>query len=100
MHVGRRYKRTVGAAIPIGDFSYAIDYADCRIRTVMRKLDLPSVVVSLIDDQTIVWDRAYGVADLATNGTRPSQRPAERTVDVDLSILRTYVGKSVVVGVQ
>jgi CubicO group peptidase (beta-lactamase class C family) len=52
--------------IPLGDYTQAIDYADRRVRSAMRDLDLPSVSVALIDDQAVVWHESYGVADLAT----------------------------------
>ena len=51
--------------IPVGDFSPVIEYTDRLIRRHMSILDIPSVVVSLIDDQRVIWHQAHGVADLA-----------------------------------
>ena len=52
--------------IPIGDYTYAIEYADRVIRRSMRTLDIPGAAVALIDDQRVIWDYAYGVADTET----------------------------------
>lgn len=53
-------------SIPLGDYSYAIEHTDRLVRRTMRKLDIPGVAVALIDDQEVVWDQAYGVANLET----------------------------------
>lgn len=50
--------------IPLGDYSYAIEYVDYQINRLMKKYDLPSVVVALIDDQNVVYEEAYGLANL------------------------------------
>jgi len=50
--------------IPLGDYSYTIEYVDYQINTLMKKYNLPSVVVALIDDQDVIYEQAYGTADL------------------------------------
>jgi len=55
------------ASIPLGDYSYAIDDVENQILRHMRKLDLPSVLVAMIDDQSVVWHKAIGFADLEKN---------------------------------
>jgi CubicO group peptidase (beta-lactamase class C family) len=50
--------------IPLGDYSYTIEYVDYQINTLMKKYNLPSVVVALIDDQNVIHEQAYGTADL------------------------------------
>jgi len=52
--------------IPLGDYSYTIEYVDYQVNRLMNKYDLPSVVVALIDDQDIVYKQAYGLANLET----------------------------------
>jgi CubicO group peptidase (beta-lactamase class C family) len=55
------------AAIPPGDYSYAIEYTDYRVDQFMQKYDLPSVCVALIDDQGVVYKQAYGLANVEEN---------------------------------
>ena len=74
-------------SIPIGDYTYAIEYTDQLIRRTMKQLDIPSIVVALIDDQTVIWDRAYGVADLATG-----RAPTVDTVYKVGSITKLFTG--------
>lgn len=50
--------------IPPGDYSYAVDFAEHRIQQVMKQRHLPSVAVALIDDQDIVWQEAFGWANV------------------------------------
>lgn len=50
--------------IPLGDYSHAVDYADRRLRQLMDQHHLPSVAVALIDDQEVVWQQAYGLANV------------------------------------
>ncbi|MEA3439761.1 MAG: hypothetical protein U9R58_05710 [Chloroflexota bacterium] len=50
--------------IPPGDYSYAVDYAEYRIHQLMNRHYLPSVAVALIDDQDVIWQDAFGLADL------------------------------------
>jgi len=52
--------------IPLGDYSYTIEYVDYRVNRLMNKYDLPSVVVALIDDQDVIYKQAYGLANLET----------------------------------
>ena len=52
------------AEIPLGDYFYAIEYADYRIDKLMQEYDLPSVCVALIDDQSVVYKQAYGLANV------------------------------------
>ena len=54
-------------SIPIGDYSYAIDYLDKQIERHMRNFDLPSVLIAVIDDQNVVWHKAFGFADVENN---------------------------------
>jgi CubicO group peptidase (beta-lactamase class C family) len=55
------------AEIPLGDYSYAIEYTDYRIDKLMQEYGLPSVCVALIDDQSVVYEQAYGLADVEEN---------------------------------
>ena len=55
--------------IPLGDYSYTIEYVDYQVNRLMKKYDLPSVVVALIDDQDVVYKQAYGLANLETKKT-------------------------------
>ncbi len=55
------------AKIPIGDYSYTIEYAEYRIQQVMEQKHLPSFAVALIDDQDTIWLETFGVANLETN---------------------------------
>ncbi len=50
--------------IPLGDYSYTIEYVDYQVNRLMNKYDLPSVVVALIDDQDVIYKQAYGLANL------------------------------------
>jgi len=51
-------------SIPRGDYSYTIDYADYRIHQMMKQQHLPSVAVALIDDQEVIWQEAFGLANI------------------------------------
>jgi CubicO group peptidase (beta-lactamase class C family) len=53
--------------IPRGDFSYTIEFADYRISQVMEQQHLPSLAVALIDDQEIIWQETFGLANLENN---------------------------------
>jgi CubicO group peptidase (beta-lactamase class C family) len=55
------------AVIPLGDYSYSIEYVDYQINKLMNKYDLPSVCVALIDDQSVVYEHAYGLANVEKN---------------------------------
>ena len=50
--------------IPLGDYSYTIEYVDYQVKTLMKKYSLPSVVIALIDSQDVIYEHAYGTADL------------------------------------
>ena len=52
--------------IPLGNYSYTIEYVNYQVNRLMDKYDLPSVVVALIDDQEVVYKQAYGLANLET----------------------------------
>lgn len=47
-----------------GDYASTIGYAKSRIQKIMQQKHLPSIAVALIDDQTVIWQRAYGVENL------------------------------------
>ena len=53
--------------IPLGDYTYVIDYVDKRIDKLMKKYDLPSVVVAMIDDQDVIYKHAYGLSNVEEN---------------------------------
>ena len=55
------------AEIPLGNYSYTIEYAQYRIPKVMEKKHLPSFAVVLIDDQDTIWQETFGVANLEAN---------------------------------
>jgi len=50
--------------IPPGDYSYTVAYAEHRIRQTMERHHLPSVAVALIDDQNVIWQEAFGLANV------------------------------------
>ncbi len=50
--------------IPLGDYSYTVDYAEHRIERLMKQHHLPSTAVALIDDQNIIWQEAFGLANI------------------------------------
>jgi CubicO group peptidase (beta-lactamase class C family) len=52
------------ADIHLGDYSYAIEYAEQKIQWVMKQYQLPSVAVILIDDQDTIWQETFGIANL------------------------------------
>lgn len=54
-------------SIPIGDYSYTIEYIEKQIERHMRRFDLPSVLIAMIDDQNVVWHKAFGFADVENN---------------------------------
>ncbi|MBK5114446.1 MAG: beta-lactamase family protein [Candidatus Heimdallarchaeota archaeon] len=53
--------------IPQNDYSYAINYAEYKVKEIMKKNDLPSISVALIDDQDIIMQNSYGYANLEEN---------------------------------
>ena len=55
------------AEIPRGDYSYTLEYAEYRIQQVMEEKHLPSFSVTLIDDQNIIWQETFGLANLEKN---------------------------------
>ncbi len=50
--------------IPLGDYAYTVDYAEFRINQLMKQHDFPSMAVALIDDQDVVWQQAFGLANV------------------------------------
>jgi CubicO group peptidase (beta-lactamase class C family) len=63
LHFSRRHPKKP-TEIPLGDYSYTIEYAEYRIQRVMKQYHLPSVAVALIDDQNVIWQEAYGLANI------------------------------------
>ena len=59
------------AEIHLGDYSTAIEYAEQNIPWVMKKYQLPSVAVILIDDQDTIWQETFGIANL--EGDSPAE---------------------------
>lgn len=53
--------------IPLGNYSYSIEYAERRIIQLMESKHLPSVAVTLIDDQETIWQETFGTANLEEN---------------------------------
>jgi len=54
-------------SIPQGDSGFSIEYAEARIAQLMKSKHLPSVAVTLIDDQDIIWQETFGTANLEEN---------------------------------
>jgi hypothetical protein len=52
------------AVIPLGDYDYTITYAESRISQVMKEKHLPGFAVVLVDDQNIIWQETFGLANL------------------------------------
>lgn len=50
-----------------GDYSYAIEYADSRIKSLMKEHNLPSVTVAMIDNSDVIYKKAYGLSNIAEN---------------------------------
>jgi hypothetical protein len=50
-----------------GDYSDSIEYAEQIIQRAMKRYHLPSVAVSLIDDQETIWQETFGLANLEEN---------------------------------
>ena len=50
--------------IPLVDYTYTVDYSEHRIQQLMKHSHLPSVAIALIDDQDIVWQEAFGLANI------------------------------------
>ena len=50
--------------IPLGDYSYVKSYSDFQIKKIMRENHVPGVAISLLDDEKIIMEEYYGVADL------------------------------------
>lgn len=62
IYLGRSPKKPED--IPQGDYSHATQYAEQRIRRVMKQYHLPSIAVILIDDQDTIWQETFGVANI------------------------------------
>lgn len=54
-------------SIARGDYSDSIEYAEAHIARLMKSKHLPSVAVTLIDDQDIIWQETIGTATLEEN---------------------------------
>ncbi|MCJ7471491.1 MAG: beta-lactamase family protein [Actinobacteria bacterium] len=52
------------AVIPLGEYSYTIEYVDYQVNKLMKKYDLPSVMVALLDDQEVIYEQAYGFSNI------------------------------------
>jgi CubicO group peptidase (beta-lactamase class C family) len=50
--------------IPLGDYAYTLDYTEYRIHQLMKRHHLPSLAVALVDDQNVIWQGAFGWADI------------------------------------
>jgi CubicO group peptidase (beta-lactamase class C family) len=50
--------------IPPGDYGYTVEYADYRVQQLMERHHLPSVALALIDDQHVVWQETFGLANV------------------------------------
>jgi CubicO group peptidase (beta-lactamase class C family) len=51
-------------SIPQGDYSYAKALAQHRVEQVMRRRHIPGVAAVMIDDQEIIWQASFGLADV------------------------------------
>ncbi|MHA1122427.1 MAG: serine hydrolase [Candidatus Heimdallarchaeota archaeon] len=63
----RPYPPIKPKTISLNDYSYAIDYAEYKVKEIMKKNDLPGISVALIDDQNIIMQNSYGYANLEEN---------------------------------
>jgi CubicO group peptidase (beta-lactamase class C family) len=63
----RPYPPIKPKTIPLNDYSYAIDYAEYKVKEIMKKNDLPGISVALIDDQDIIMQNSFGYANLEEN---------------------------------
>jgi len=50
--------------IPSGNYTYTMAYAEHRIQQVMKQKHLPSFAVALIDDQNVILQETFGLANL------------------------------------
>lgn len=50
--------------IPSGDYTYTVEYADHKIHQLMKQHNLPSLAVALVDDQEVIWQEAFGEANI------------------------------------
>jgi len=50
--------------IPLGDFSYTLEFTQHSIEQLMKQYDLPSVAIAMIDDQDTIWQETFGLANL------------------------------------
>ena len=55
------------AFIPLGDYTYTLEYAEYRISQVMEQKRLPSLAVTILDDQNTIWQATFGLANLEKN---------------------------------
>ena len=52
--------------IPAGDYTYAGDLAAHRVEALMQQYHMPGAAAALIDDQEIVWQGDFGLAEIAS----------------------------------
>ena len=52
------------AVISQDDYSFTIEYAQYRVQRAMKQYDLPSVAIALVDDQNVIWQETYGLANI------------------------------------
>ncbi|MHA1674858.1 MAG: serine hydrolase domain-containing protein [Promethearchaeota archaeon] len=69
--IGLGFRFTEGpfkpSPIPEDDYSYVQKLADFKIKQLMRQSDIPGVAISLLDDQDIIMEEYYGLANVAEN---------------------------------
>jgi CubicO group peptidase (beta-lactamase class C family) len=51
-------------SIPQGDYTYARAFAQHRVEQVMKQRNIPGAAAVMIDDQEIIWQASFGLADV------------------------------------
>ncbi len=51
-------------SIPKGDYTFAKAFAEYRVEKVMHQRHIPGAAVVMIDDQEIIWQASFGLADV------------------------------------
>lgn len=54
-------------SIPSGDYTYTQKFVDFKITQILRKYNVPGVAVSLLDEQKIIMEKYYGMANVEAN---------------------------------
>jgi CubicO group peptidase (beta-lactamase class C family) len=49
---------------PLHDYSYTIDYVEYQVEALMDDHDIPSIAIALIDGEDIIYEEAFGYANL------------------------------------